>query len=142
MVRMNLKLKRAIGMAVKKEEYAYKMYMKAYKKVELRGSKQLFKKLAGQELKHKKILQRMDLKKFDVKIRFNVAKKLMLTPLSEIRELKEIMRQAIKREQESYDFYMKMARAFSGKVKLLFKKLAGEEGKHKQLIRKEYGEMF
>jgi len=139
---MNNKLKKAISNAIKKEEYAYKLYMKACKKAELKGSKQLFKKLAGQELKHKKILKNLDLKKFEVKLRFNVAKKLMLTPLNEIKELKNILKQAIKREQESYDFYMKMAKAFSGKVKLLFKRLASEEKTHKELVNKEYKRMF
>jgi len=137
------KLQKAISNAIKKEEYAYKLYMKACKKAGLKGSKQLFKRLAEQELKHKKILKNIDLKKFETtKIRFNVAKKLMLTPLNEIKELKNILKAAIKREQESYEFYMKMARAFSGKVKLLFKGLASEEKTHKELVNKEYKRMF
>lgn len=140
---MDKKLQKAISNAIKKEEYSYKMYMKAFKKAELKGSKQLFKKLAAQELKHKKILQNLSLKGLETsKIRFNAAKKLMLTPLSEIRELKNILKSAIKREQESYDYYIKLSNAFSGKVKVLFRKLANEEKTHNALIKKEYSRMF
>lgn len=140
---MNEKLRKAISAAIKKEEYSYRLYTKAYKKAELKGSKQLFKKLAAQELKHKKILQNLNLKEFEtIKIKFNIAKSLMLTPLSEIRKLKIILRTAIKREQESYDYYIKISKAFSGKIKLLFKKLASQEKTHKKLIQKEYEKMF
>lgn len=141
---MNKKLINAINRAIKKEEYSYRLYMKAYSKADAVGPKRLFKRLAAQELKHKNILKKINLKgiELNAKISFSVAKSLMLTPLSEIRELKDILKSAIKREQESYDYYIKLSKAFSGRLKLLFKKLGNQEKTHKILIQKEYEKMF
>lgn len=140
---MDKKLQRAISQAIKKEEYSYKLYIKAYKKTKIKSSKQLFKKLAQQELKHKKTLKTLNLKQLETKkLRFNVAKKLMLTPLNELNELKNILKSVISREQDAYDSYMKLSGVFSGKPKILFIKLANQEKTHKELIKKEYKRMF
>ena len=141
---MNKLLEGAINIAIKKEEYSYKLYMRAYKKAKLRGSRLLFKKLAEQELKHKRILQKLDLKdvKLNTKIRFSVSKKLMLTPLNEIKDLKDILEKSMLREQDSYESYIKLAGVASGKLKKVFNNLAKEETKHKQIIEKEYKKMF
>ena len=50
---------------------------------------------------------------------------------------------AIQREQDAYDFYMRMAETTSdASAKALFEELAAEETKHKQRLEAEYRRVF
>jgi len=140
---MDLKFKKAITNAIRKEQYSYELYTKASKKTDIVGAKRLFIELAKQELGHKRALQSLDLEKIETKsIKFDVAAKAMLTPINELNELKKIMKYAIGRETDAYNGYISLAGISEGQLKELFQKIAGEEKKHKELIQKEYTKMF
>jgi len=137
-------IKIILNQAIKYEEEAYNMYIKAYDKAETSSAKDLFKKLANEEKKHKAALKKINPKEVEEmrnpKSRYlNVCRSLMLTPTSELKALHDIFKKAIKKEKEANERYLRFAKAVKpGKIKQLFLKLAAEETKHEVLLDKEF----
>ena len=72
----------------------------------------------------------------------NVSDDLMLTPINEFKELKEIFEFAIKAEIEAQDMYMKLSESVNDdRAKKLFLMLYGEEKKHETLLKDELEKM-
>ncbi len=141
-------IKSILNQAIRYEEESYNMYIKAYSKAENPSSKTLFKKLANQEKKHKAALRKINPKDVE-KIQnprsryLNVCRNLMLTPLSELKELKDIFRKASRKEKEAQERYLRFAKAVKpGKIRALFLKLAEEEKKHEKLLDTEFKRCF
>ena len=132
--------------AIKAEVAAHDLYAKASEMVSVPSTKDLLTNLAHEELKHKQMLESMDLNKlgeFDSDATIDVAQNLAMTPLDELNDVQEIMQLAIRREQAEHDNYEHLKSAFtSNDVKALFEKLSVEESKHKALLEKEYALMF
>lgn len=141
-----MNIKEVIANAVKAEQESYELYTAGAGKTSSKAGKELFTKLAKEELKHKKILQELDfskLDKFKGKIeKLNFVDELASTPLNELQVLKDIMEFAIKKEIRSQEFYAKLAVSTEGKIKELFEKLVGEEKKHEAWVRSEYNKIF
>ena len=142
-----MQFKKVIDTAIKQEEDSYKIYMKGYRVTKLKSSKLLFKKLAGEELKHKKLLQNIDLSNVAdfPKTKYKslyLEEDLQLTPLNELNEVKTILNFTIKKEIKAYKQYSNIAKTMKDDLKVFFTNLAKEEQKHKILVSKEYKKLF
>lgn len=143
-----MEFKKVIDAAIKQEESSYKLYMRGYKLTTAISAKQLFNKLAEQELMHKRLLKNLDLKEAidfpDGKYEsLKLEEELLLTPVNELKEIKEILKFSIKKEVRAYKQYFGIAKTLPfGKMKTFFEKLAGEEQKHKELVKQEYRKLF
>ncbi len=136
---MNERLQSIIKGAIKEEEHFIKYYSDAAKKTTVPSAKTLFQKLSKQEMMHKVKLKNLDLKSMKVKdediSKIEVAKDLMLTPISEFKELKKVFKYAIKAEVAARLMYLHLANSVDGPVESkLFSKLAEEEAKHEELL--------
>ena len=138
-------IKKAIHTAVKREEYSYKLYMHLYKSAEIPSLKALCRRLAKEELGHKKALLSLDLKKLELKkkTRVLIGRTLVSTPLTELGGIRAMLNFAVDKEQKAYEQYKKLEKiSAQPKVKLLFSRLAGQEANHKRLLESEYKRMF
>ncbi len=135
-------IQKAIQTAIRYEEEAYKAYMKAYSMAKLQSTKVLFKRLAGEELKHKTLLKKMDLKQLDISKKQKglvIAERLFLTPLSEYGSLQQVFKKAIGKEEKAYKRYINLSLlARNQKLKMLFRMIAKQEQNHRSLLKKEY----
>jgi hypothetical protein len=100
--------------------------------------------LSTQEKGHKERLEEMDIDKVRNSIlpgaleALPMHDDLMLTPINEFKELKEIFDFAIKAEQGAHDMYVSLGNAVSEQnAKHVFENLADEETKHKELLMAE-----
>jgi len=142
-----MEFKKIVEAAIKQEESSYKLYIRGYRETSIRSAKILFKKLAGQELRHKKLLQNLDINNvtsFPKSIYYFLhLDDLQLTPLNELNEIKDILKFAIKKEIRAYKQYSGIVKILPfGEMKTFFKKLAGEEQKHKNLVSDAYEKLF
>jgi len=138
-------IKQAINAAIKQEEYSYKLYMSMQKQVVFASAKQLLRRLAKEELLHKKALKTLDPKKLELKPkkRLYVAKSIAWAPITELGGIRSILRFAIHKEEQAYQRYRKFAQTFSSKkINILFTKLAEQEKNHKRLLTAEYKKAF
>lgn len=140
-----LDIKKAINTAVKREEFSYKLYMHLYRKSDLVSVKSLCRKLAKQELGHKKALLTLDPKKLELKkkARVLIGRTLVSTPLTELGSVRSMLKFAIDKEKKAQSQYKKLENAVTQKkVKLLFSKLVEQEKNHQMLLEAEYKRMF
>jgi len=138
-------IKKAISTAVKREEFSYKLYMHLYKTTDVLSVKTLCRRLAKEELGHKKALLSLDAKKLELKqkTRVVIGRTLVSTPLTELGGVQAMLNYAVDKEQKAYEQYKKLEKVSAQKkVKLLFSRLAGQEANHKKLILSEYKRMF
>ena len=133
-----------IRSAIMAEKESHDFYVKLARISKTPSTKALFERLAKEELKHKKLLENIESSQ-DINIEteqyndLDIVEDLLLTPLSEFGALKTAFEMTIRKEENSYEGYHKMAYLLpSGKLKELFEMLAGEELKHKDLISAEY----
>ncbi len=140
---MRKTLKQIVAFAIRQEEHFYKLYSKGAKQTDVISARQLLVKLADQEKKHKERLKALDTKKaaetaFQKKLDSIRTEELMLTPLNEIKALKDIFSYAIRSEVNAKTMYAKLAASVSDKkAKQLFLALSKEEKKHEDLLKKE-----
>jgi len=138
-------IKQAINSAIKQEEYSYNLYSSMQKQAMFASSKQLLRRLAKEELAHKRALKTLDPKKLELKPkkRLYVAKSISWAPLTELGGIRSILRFAIHKEEQAYQRYRKLSKTFSGKrIKTLFSRLAEQEKNHKRLLTAEYKKAF
>ena len=144
-------LENALKLALSMEEQSIEIYTSAQNKVLNPSSKVLLRELVKEEEKHKnKILEAMrDPKKVkeigsletrihDLKI-VDFLKDVSLAPEA---DYQQILIYAGKREKETHDFYLELAKKYRDKqIGKMFAKLAQEELKHKYMIEKEYDDV-
>jgi len=130
--------------AMIREEASYKLYKGLSERTDNQQIKLLLVKLAEEEKIHEMLLSKMNL---DVLAQVN---KLYLTDLSlikkesldilsgaDIKDINEILDFAIRREQESYDDYSRIALHLpSGKPRAVFGEIAKQEAGHKLKLTK------
>ncbi len=142
MVKMDVK--EIIDQAIQQEEKAYKFYNDALKFVKDAAAKLWLKELADEELKHKDLLQKMDVskvKKFKPeKVHdLHITEYLVDKDVSEVKDFQDVLVVAMKKEQKSYNFYVGMVKSTDNPdLKKICKILAQEELKHKHKLELYY----
>ncbi|MDQ1273609.1 MAG: hypothetical protein QG591_2239 [Planctomycetota bacterium] len=139
-----LDVKEIIKQAAQQEDKAYKFYMDALKFVKDAAAQLWLKELAGEEIKHRDLLQNFDtskVKKFKPeKIQdLHISEYLVDKDISEVKDFQDVLIVAMKKEQKSYNFYVGMAKSTDNpEMKNLCKILAQEELKHKHKLELYY----
>ena len=129
--------------AIRKEADAAMFYQMASERAKP-GSDKMFKELAEEERGHKKMLEELDVAKLrsyqlidvpDLKI----SDYLEDIPYSRDMDYPDILRYAMKSEEQSRNFYLRSAETCGDSdLEKLFRMLAQEEGKHKLRFEKMY----
>ncbi|MBS7630472.1 ferritin family protein [Candidatus Bathyarchaeota archaeon] len=136
-----------LDLAILMEDQSIQIYTSAQDKVVNPGSKEMLKTLVIEEKGHKKRLLEIKekaklLEKFSSieKIQdLKIADDLVKESLSAESGYQEILVFAAKREKETHDMYINLAKKYKGSgIENTFMMLAQEELKHKYLLEKEY----
>ena len=118
--------------------------MDALKFVKDAAAQLWLKELAGEQIKHRDLLQNFDtskVKKFKPeKIQdLHISEYLVDKDISEVKDFQDVLIVAMKKEQKSYNFYVGMAKSTDNpEMKNLCKILAQEELKHKHKLELYY----
>lgn len=138
------KFKEIIKFAIDKEIKSYNFYTKASKVAKYSGAKDLFSDLAKEEVGHRKLLEKLDMKKI-VKVKIEKVPDLRISTYIVDAEFKpdmpyaNILRMAIKMEERALKLYTHMNKSNKDeKLNKLFTFLANEEAKHKLRLEKIY----
>jgi len=138
--------KEVVTFAIRKEAEAYNLYTTYSQLAKNPGTKVMFEELAGQEQKHREILQGIE-KKDVSEYRLEKIPDLKISDFVDEQEFSPDMdyasalRLAIKREEFAHRLYNLMAeKADDPEIKKLFSTLAQEESKHKLRLESEYDE--
>ncbi len=140
-------VKEIVKQATQQEEMAYKFYTDALKYVKDAAAKVWLKELAGEELKHKEMLQKLDVSKVKqfkpAKIHdLHITEYLVDKDVHEIKDFQDVLIVAMKKEQKAYNFYVGMAKsADSPDMQKICKVLAQEELKHKHKLELYYDDV-
>jgi len=139
---MSEKLKLLLESAIKEEEYAYQLYTAAMGKTSTDSVRKALKELAEQEKMHKEKLETLDAGKLGKFVtpdrieKIDIADELLLTPIDEFNDLKQVFQFAIKKEIETREMYQDMANSVGDdNVKKLLNTLASEEARHEAMLR-------
>jgi rubrerythrin len=138
--------KEVITFAIRKEAEAYNLYKTYSQLVKTPGLNKLFEELAGQEQKHREILegvQRKDVSEYKLKKipNLKISDFVDNEEFSPDMDYASALRLAIKREEFSVRLYSLMAeRTEDSELKKLFSVLVQEETKHKLRLETEYDE--
>lgn len=145
-------LERALNFALSMEEQSIQLYTSAQDRVVNPGSKEFLKELVVEEVRHKNnILNAMEdpekveeIGSFDTKIQdLKIVDMLEATSLSPEADYQEILIYAAKREKDTHDLYMELAKKYRGKqIGRMFARLAQEELKHKYRLETEYDDVI
>jgi len=145
-------MEKAMDRAVAMEEESIQLYTDAQDKVVNPGSKQFLKELVAEEEKHRSNI--LAAKEDPSKIEeigslstpvqdLKISDGLVATKLSPEASYQEILIYAAKREKETHDFYMQLARSYrESQVGKMFAAFAQEELRHKYLLEKEYDDVI
>jgi len=148
----NWTMEKAMDRAVAMEEESIQLYTDAQDKVVNPGSKQFLKELVAEEEKHRSNI--LAAKEDPSKIEeigslstpvqdLKISDGLVATKLSPEASYQEILIYAAKREKETHDFYMHLARSYrESQVGKMFAAFAQEELRHKYLLEKEYDDVI
>jgi rubrerythrin len=138
------KFKEIIKFAIDKEIKSYNFYTNASQVAKYSGAKDLFSDLAQQEVGHRKMLEKLDLKKI-VQAKIEKVPDLKISDYIVDAEFKpdmpyaDILRIAIKMEERALKLYNNMNQSNQDEnLKKLFSLLANEEAKHKLRLEKIY----
>ena len=138
--------KEVLTFAIRKEAEAYNLYTTYSQLAKNPGTKVMFEELAGQEQKHREILQGIE-KKDVSEYKLETIPDLKIGDFVDEQEFSSDMdyasalRFAIKREEFSLRLYNLMAeKADDPELKKLFSALAQEESRHKLRLETEYDE--
>jgi len=138
------KFKEIIKFAIDKEIKSYNFYTKASKVAKHSGAKDLFSDLAKEEVGHRKMLEKFDMKKI-AKAKIEKVPDLKISDYMVDAEFKpdmpyaSILRMAIKMEERALKLYTHMNKSNKDEnLKKLFSLLANEEAKHKLRLEKIY----
>jgi rubrerythrin len=138
------KFQEIIKFAIDKEIKSYNFYTNASQVAKYSGAKDLFSDLAQQEVGHRKMLEKLDLKKI-VQAKIEKVPDLKISDYIVDAEFKpdmpyaDILRIAIKMEERALKLYNNMNQSNQDEnLKKLFSLLANEEAKHKLRLEKIY----
>jgi len=138
------KFKEIIKFAIDKEIKSYNFYTNASQVAKYSGAKDLFSDLAQQEVGHRKMLEKLDLKKI-AQAKIEKVPDLKISDYIVDAEFKpdmpyaDILRMAIKMEERALKLYNNMNQSNQDEnLKKLFSLLANEEAKHKLRLEKIY----
>jgi rubrerythrin len=138
------KFKEIIKIAIKKEIKAFNFYTKASKVAKYSGAKDLFSDFAKEEVGHRKLLQKLDMKKI-ARAKIEKVPDLKISTYLADAEFKpdmpyaDTLRMAIKMEERALKLYTHMNKSNKDeKLNKLFTFLANEEAKHKLRLEKIY----
>ncbi len=138
------KFKEIIKFAINKEIKAFNFYTKASKVAKFSGAKDLFSDLAKEEVGHRKLLEKLDMKKI-ARVKIEKVPDLKISTYLTDAEFKpdmpyaNILRMSIKMEERALKLYTHMNQSNKDeKLNKLFTFLANEEAKHKLRLEKVY----
>ena len=140
-------VKEIVKQAAQQEDKAYKFYTDALKFVKDAAARVWIKELADEELKHREMLQKLDVSKIKqlkpAKIHdLHITEYLVDKDVHKIKDFQDVLIVAMKKEQKSYNFYVGMAKsADSADMKKICKVLAQEELKHKHKLELYYDDI-
>jgi rubrerythrin len=136
--------KETIKFAIDKEIKAFDFYTNAKKAAKFSGAKELFSDLAKEEGKHRKMLEKIDVKKI-ARVKIQKVPDLKISTYLTDAEFKpdmpyaDILRLAIKMEERALKLYTQMNKSNQDEtLNKLFTFLANEEAKHKLKLEKIY----
>jgi rubrerythrin len=135
--------------AIQKEIASRLLYNDLVQKMESSAAKDVFERLAQQELGHQTLLEqymRGELKEgalsTDQAIDYKIAEHLDQPQISPDMTLKDIFLLAANREKASHEFYLSFAQIHpAGKVRNLLRELASQELEHEQQVEFLYTEV-
>lgn len=138
------KFKEIIKFAIDKEIKAFDFYTNARKVAKFSGIKDLFSDLAKEEVGHRKMLEKLDIKKI-ARAKIEKVPDLKISDYIVDAEFKsdmpyaDILRMAIKMEARALKLYTNMNKSNKDEIlNKLFTLLANEEAKHKLRLEKIY----
>ena len=138
--------KEVVTFAIRKEADAYNLYTTYSDLSKNPGTKVMFKELAGEEQKHREILEKVE-KKDVGEYKLVTVPDLKISDFTDDQEFSPDMdyaaalRLAIKREEHAFKLYNQIgAGTGNPELKMLFAVLAQEESKHKLRLESEYDE--
>jgi rubrerythrin len=138
------KFKEIIKFAIDKEIKSYNFYTNASQVAKYSGAKDLFSDLALQEVGHRKMLEKLDLKKI-AQAKIEKVPDLKISDYIVDAEFKpdipyaDILRIAIKMEERALKLYNNMNQSNQDEnLKKVFSLLSNEEAKHKLRLEKIY----
>jgi rubrerythrin len=138
------KFKEIINFAIDKEIRAFDFYTNARKVSKFSGAKDLFSDLAKEEVGHRKMLEKLDMKKI-AQAKIEKVPDLKISDYIVDAEFKsdmpyaDILRMAIKMEERALKLYTNMNQSNKDEnLNKLFTLLANEEAKHKLRLEKIY----
>jgi rubrerythrin len=138
------KFKEIINFAIDKEIRAFDFYTNARKVSKFSGAKDLFSDLAKEEVGHRKMLEKLDMKKI-AQAKIEKVPDLKISTYIVDAEFKsdmpyaDILRMAIKMEERALKLYTNMNQSNKDEnLNKLFTLLANEEAKHKLRLEKIY----
>jgi rubrerythrin len=147
----NWTVKKVLEMGAEMELQSYTMYMKHAENSEYPGASRLLKKLADDELRHRKYFLKALENPDSVEVRtleedipdMKVTDKLINVPLDPKADFPQILKFAAQRESATYDFYSQIAGKYEEtELGKLFHNFAVEELNHKKLLEEEYDEIM
>ena len=129
--------------AVIKEQIAQKLYLNMAQKAKSEKVKQLFTKLAEEEMLHEKLLSKFDIS-IVRKVNQGFLKDLNLISdkkedlkTSEINDIKQALNFAITEEQKAYEDYNKLVNHLDfGEARTALKEISLQELKHRTMLQK------
>jgi rubrerythrin len=138
------KFKEMINFAIDKEIKAFDFYTNAKKAAKFSGAKDLFSDLAKEEVGHRKLLEKINVKRIN-QLKIEKVPDLKISTYLTDTEFKpdmpyaNILRMAIKMEERALKLYTNMNQSNKDeKLNKLFTFLANEEAKHKLRLEKIY----
>ncbi len=138
------KFKEIIKFAIDKEIKSFNFYTEASKVSKFSGAKDLFSDLAKKEVGHRKMLEKLDMKKI-AQAKIEKVPDLKISTYIADAEFKpdmpyaDTLRMAIKMEERALKLYTNMNKSNKDeKFNKLFTLLANEEAKHKLRLEKIY----
>ena len=140
------KFEEIIKFAIDKEIKSYNFYTNARQMAKYSGAKDMFSELSKEEVGHRKMLEKLDMKKI-TQAKIEKVPDLKISDYIVDAEFKpdmpyaEILRMAIKMEERALKLYNNMNKSNKDEnLKKLFSLLANEEAKHKLRLEKIYDE--
>lgn len=146
-----ISIKEALEDAQNKEILAYEFYQKLLKMVSDLGAKAIIRELADEEVKHKELIEKVIETGSISEIGLNtkcyytdlgISKTVLPEVITEDLTVQDVLRIAMKHEDNSRIFYEKLAERFKGEeAEELFRNLAVEESCHRNNIQEIYDDI-
>ncbi|MGC8924743.1 MAG: ferritin family protein [Calditerrivibrio sp.] len=149
---MEITIREALEDAKEKEILAYEFYQKLLTYVKDLGAKAIIRELAEEEVKHRDLIDKiiatgdLNIVGLDTKCYYTdlgITDMVLPKVIKEDMSVQDILRIAIKHEDNSRIFYEKLADKYKGQeVEELFRRLAVEEACHRNNIQKIYDDII